>query len=90
VFNEVVREGKEKGAPEASLLESLFKEEIIRVRNLNSKEYLKFVKEMSAESERHPLYEAEACMHFYSLVSLHGSRPKKRCGTLLRKNNQNG
>jgi predicted nucleic acid-binding protein len=60
VFNEVVREGKEKGAPEASLLESLFREEIIKVRNPKDKEYLKFVKEMSAESERQPLHEAEA------------------------------
>jgi predicted nucleic acid-binding protein len=60
VFNEVVEEGKKKGAPEASLLESLFKEEIIKVRNPNDKEYLKSVKKMSAESERQPLHEAEA------------------------------
>ena len=60
MFNEVVEEGKEKGAPEASLLESLFKEEIIKVCNPNDKEYLKFVKEMAAESERQPLHEAEA------------------------------
>lgn len=44
VFNEVVQEGKKKGAPEASLLESLFKEETIKVRNPNDKEYLKSVK----------------------------------------------
>jgi len=60
VFNEVVEEGKKKGASEASLLESLFKEEIIKVRNPNDKEYLKSVKKMSAESERQPLHEAEA------------------------------
>jgi len=60
VFNEVVEEGKKKGAPEASVLESLFKEEIIKVRNPNDKEYLKSVKKMSAESERQPLHEAEA------------------------------
>ena len=51
MFNEVVQEGKKKGAPEASLLESLFKEEIIKVRNPNNKEYLKSVKEMAAENE---------------------------------------
>lgn len=60
VFNEVVQEGKKKGAPEASLLESMFKEETIKIRNPNNKEYLKSVKKMSAESERHPLHEAEA------------------------------
>jgi len=60
VFNEVVNEGRKKGAPEASLLESLFKEGIISVRNPNEKEYLKFVKEMAAERERQPLHEAEA------------------------------
>ena len=38
----------------------MFKEEIIRVRNPNDKEYLKFVKGMAAESERQPLHEAEA------------------------------
>lgn len=60
VFSEVVQEGKKKGAPEASLLESLFKDEVIRVRNPIEKEYIKFVKEMAAENERHPLHEAEA------------------------------
>jgi len=60
VFNEVVQEGKKKGAPEASLLECLFKEKTISVRNSSEKEYLKFVKEMAAESERQPLHEAEA------------------------------
>jgi predicted nucleic acid-binding protein len=60
VFNEVVREGKKKGAPEASLLESLFNEEIIKIHNPNDEEYLKSVKKMSAESERQPLHEAEA------------------------------
>jgi predicted nucleic acid-binding protein len=59
VFNEVVREGKKKGAPEASILESLFKEEVIRVRNPIDREYLKSVEEMAAESERQPLHEAE-------------------------------
>jgi len=60
VFNEVVKEGKRKGAPEASLVESLFKKGIIRVVELKDVEYLKVVKEMAAESERHPLHEAEA------------------------------
>ena len=60
VFNEVVQEGKKKGAPEASVLESMFKEETIKIRNPNDKEYLKSVKKMSAESERQPLHEAEA------------------------------
>lgn len=60
VFNEVVREGKKKGAPEATLLESLFKGETIKVHNPNDEEYLKSIKKMSAESERQPLHEAEA------------------------------
>ncbi len=60
VFEEVVREGKKKKAPEASLLETLFKEEIIKVHNINNKEYLSYVKEMAAESEMQPLHEAEA------------------------------
>ena len=60
VFNEIVQEGKKKGAPEASLLESTFREEIIKLRNPNNEEHLKSVKKMSAESERQPLHEAEA------------------------------
>lgn len=60
VFNEVIEEGKKKGAPEASILENLIKEEIIKVRNPNDEEYLKFVKKISAEKERQPLHEAEA------------------------------
>lgn len=60
VFNEVAEEGKKKGAPEASILENLIKEETIKVRNPNNEEYLKFVKKISAEAERQPLHEAEA------------------------------
>jgi predicted nucleic acid-binding protein len=60
VFDEIVREGKKQGAPEASLLESLFKEKTIKVRNPTEKDFLKFVKEMAAESEKQPLHEAEA------------------------------
>ena len=60
VFEEVVAEGKKKRAPEASLLETLFKEEIIKVHNTTKKEYLNYVKEMAAESEMQPLHEAEA------------------------------
>jgi predicted nucleic acid-binding protein len=60
VFAEVVREGKKKKAPEASLLETLFKEEIIKVHNISNKKYLNYVKEMAAENEMQPLHEAEA------------------------------
>lgn len=60
VFNEVVKEGKRRGAPEALLLEGLFGEEIIRVRDPEDREYLKFLKRLSAEAERQPLHEAEA------------------------------
>jgi predicted nucleic acid-binding protein len=60
VFEEVVREGKKKRAPEASLLETLFKEEIIKVHSISDKKYVKYVKEMAAENEIHPLHEAEA------------------------------
>lgn len=59
VFNEVIEEGKKKGAPEASILENLIREEIIKVRNPNDEEYLKFVKKISAETEKQPLHEAE-------------------------------
>lgn len=62
VFNEVVQEGKKKGAPEASLLESMFKKETIKIHNPNDEEYLKSVKKMAAESERQPLHEAEAAV----------------------------
>ena len=60
VFEEVVREGKKKRAPEASLLETLFKEEIIKVHNISNKGYLNYVKEMVAVNQMHPLHEAEA------------------------------
>jgi len=60
VFEEVVREGKKKRASEASLLETLFKEEIIKVHSISNKKYLNYVKEMAAESEMQPLHEAEA------------------------------
>jgi predicted nucleic acid-binding protein len=56
----VVQEGKKKGDPEASLLELLFKEETIRVRNPSDNGYLEFVNEIAAKSEKHPLHEAEA------------------------------
>ena len=60
VFAEVVEEGARKGVPEASLLERLFKEGVIRVRSPSDEGYLKFVKEMAAEGETQPLHEAEA------------------------------
>jgi predicted nucleic acid-binding protein len=60
VFEEVVREGKRKRAPEASLLETLFEKEIIRVHKISDKGYLNYVKEMAAVNEMHPLHEAEA------------------------------
>ena len=60
VFEEVVSEGKRKRAPEASLLETLFKKEIIKVHNISNKKYLNYVKEMAAANEMQPLHEAEA------------------------------
>jgi predicted nucleic acid-binding protein len=60
VFDEVVHEGKKKGAPEESLIELLFKEETIRIRNHSDNGYLEFVKEIVAKSEKQPLHEAEA------------------------------
>jgi predicted nucleic acid-binding protein len=60
VFNEVVIDGKKRRASEASLLESIFKEEIISIRSLRDRQYLKFVKEMATESERQPLHETDA------------------------------
>lgn len=60
VFKEVVTEGKKKRAPEASLLEILFKERIITVHNISNKEYLNNVKDMAADNEMQPLHEAEA------------------------------
>ena len=60
VFEEVVREGKKKEAPEASLLETLFKKEVIKVHNITDREFLNYVKEMAALNELQPLHEAEA------------------------------
>ncbi|MFW6110822.1 MAG: hypothetical protein ACOC6H_02170 [Thermoproteota archaeon] len=60
VFKEVVQEGKEGGSPEASLIENLFNEGTIQVRNPNDPEYLRSVEKVCAESERHPLHKAEA------------------------------
>lgn len=60
VFEEVVREGEKKKAPEASFLETLFNEEIIKVHNISNNRFLNYVKEMAAESEMQPLHEAEA------------------------------
>jgi predicted nucleic acid-binding protein len=60
VFTEVVLEGKKKRAPEASLLETLFKEKKIRVHNIRNKKYINYVKEMAASNETQPLHEAEA------------------------------
>jgi predicted nucleic acid-binding protein len=60
VFNEIVQEGKKKGAPEASLLENMFKQETIKLCNPKDEKHLKSVKKMSAETERQPLHEAEA------------------------------
>jgi len=59
VFEEVVSEGKKKGVPEASILESLFNEKIIKLHNITDKKYLNYVKEMAAKSEMQPLHEAE-------------------------------
>ncbi|TFH22285.1 hypothetical protein E4G67_04565 [Candidatus Bathyarchaeota archaeon] len=60
VFEEVVREGKRKRAPESSLLETLFEKEIIKVHTISNKGYLKYVKEMASLNEMQPLHEAEA------------------------------
>ena len=60
VFEEVVREGKKRNAPESRLLAKLFETEVIKTCDLSDKEYLKYVKEMAAENELHPLHEAEA------------------------------
>jgi len=60
VFEEVVREGKKRNAPESRLLEELFENEVIKTCNLSDEGYLKYVKEMAAENELHPLHEAEA------------------------------
>ena len=60
VFEEIVSEGKRKRAPESSLLETLFKKEIIMVHDISNKDYLNYVKEMAAANEMQPLHEAEA------------------------------
>jgi predicted nucleic acid-binding protein len=60
VFEEVVREGKRKRAPESSFLETLFEKEIINVHTISNKGYLNYVKEMAAVNEMQPLHEAEA------------------------------
>lgn len=60
VLHEIVDKGKQIGAPEASLLEEIFKEKTIQVRKPKDKEFLKKLKKAAAESEKHPLHEAEA------------------------------
>jgi predicted nucleic acid-binding protein len=60
VFNEIVQEGKKKRAPEATLLETLFKQQAIKIQNPTDHEHVKYVKEVAAESEMQPLHEAEA------------------------------
>jgi len=60
VFEEVVQEGKKKNAPEASLLEKLFADEIIKGHSISNEGYLNYVKNMAAVSEMLPLHEAEA------------------------------
>jgi predicted nucleic acid-binding protein len=60
VFEEIVVKGKKKKAIEASLLENLFKEQIIKIHNINQKEYFSYVTVLAAESEMHPLHVAEA------------------------------
>lgn len=59
VFKEIVEEGKRKNVPESMLLETLFKQQVIKIRNPTKSEYVKYVKEMAAESEMQPLHEAE-------------------------------
>jgi len=60
VFNEVVQEGKKKKAPEAMLLQNLFRCQAIKVQDPSNKEYLEYVKEIAAGNEMQPLHEAEA------------------------------
>ena len=60
VLEEVVREGKNRNAPESRVLAELFETEVIKTCNLNDEGYLNYVKEMASENELHPLHEAEA------------------------------
>ena len=60
VFEEVVREGKRKRMQESFVLDTLFENEIIKVHDVTDKTYLKYVKEMAALNEMHPLHEGEA------------------------------
>jgi predicted nucleic acid-binding protein len=60
VFDEVVQEGKKRGAPEASLLESMFREKTISMRNPTVTDTVEFIKETASRNQRQPLHEAEA------------------------------
>lgn len=60
VHHEIVLQGRKKGAPEALLLEKLFKEEVINVQDPKNKEFVKTLVGVAAELARQPLHEAEA------------------------------
>jgi len=60
VYHEIVVEGKKKAAPEALLLEKLFKEKVISVQESKDKEFLRTLVGVAAQLEGQPLHEAEA------------------------------
>jgi len=60
VLYEAVDKGKGRGAPEASLLEGLFKEKTIQVCEPKDTKFVKNLIKVAAEIERQPLHEAEA------------------------------
>jgi len=60
VLYEAVNKGKERGAPEASLLEGFFNEKTIQVCEPKDMKFVKNLIKVAAEVERQPLHEAEA------------------------------
>lgn len=60
VYHEIVMQGEKRGAPEAMLLEKLFKAKAINIHEPKDKEFVKTLVGVTAELARQPLHEAEA------------------------------
>ncbi|MBS7644234.1 hypothetical protein KEJ26_06650 [Candidatus Bathyarchaeota archaeon] len=60
VYHEVIIQGKKMESPEAVLLEKLFKQKTIAIREPKDKEFMKMLVRIAADRERQPLHEAEA------------------------------
>jgi len=60
VYHEIVVQGRERGAPEALLLEKFFREKVINIHEPKDKQFVKTLVGVAAQLARQPLHEAEA------------------------------